>query len=660
MTKLMTLASALLMAAVTAVSGQDAPTPPQTTPKEPPTAKEVLATICPAGSTEPACQRRASLTEDEAWLIVRAACRENNAASCQAFRQRQGGVLFLDARTRTWRSEWESASWPLKFDVAGTPTLRLKPRSAKDLKIVVEGVSPLIYSATPGTPTEADLEIVGNLKTFLSVAATGIQAVIQTAAFSAAPGLTLADLFDTTSDKSIAPPGTVSRAPSGKPAAPAPPPCQQAPPQAGALTRVIIDRNAKLLRLNQAVAALSKELAAVDTTRRAFVTQAQKAADGGDVEVSSLKAVDVASLNASFATMQDAVSVLETGTTKLTSCQPLLSAYALLLSAPDDPDVVRELAAHVDTLAKTTDGTPDAPVCEVPDVAAAIKTEAASASCAADAKVDEADAWLKRHRAAMKPLADRLFDPKTSEKAVWDAIDAVQKAKPQVIASIDTLRRQVDHALVHSWNGRLIPELVVTRQNPELRWSKIQTHSIVVKPVSPYVKELTLKQTGDETHTFKLESATGQILGYGIGVIYTPLYESTWTAATAPDGTKVIAETNRETRAGDLAAFLSYRFLEHHPSAKRRLAQPTLDFGVGLTSGRPAFFLGGGLEVVRALRLGFGWTPQRVSTLAPDQTVNVTKVSSNDDIRTVNRFDTRHWYVSLSFALDALSLFSKS
>jgi hypothetical protein len=660
MTKLMTLASALLIAAVTAVSGQDAPTQPQTTAKHPPTAREVLATICAAPSNEPACQRRASLTEDEAWLIVRAACRQNDSASCQAFRQGQGGVLFLDARTRTWRSEWESESWPLKFNVAGTPTLRLKPRSANDLKIVVEGVSPLIYSATPGTPTEADLEIIANLKTFLSVAATGIQAVIQTAAFSAAPGPTRADSPDSSSGKSIAASGGASRAPSAKPAEPPPPPCRQAPPQAGVLTRVILDRNAKLLQLNQAVAALSKELAAVETTRRAFVTQAQKAADGGDVEVSSLKAVDVASLNASFAKMQDAVSVLESESTKLTSCQPLLSAYALLLSAPADPDVVNALAAHVETLAKTTDGTPGAPVCQVPDVAAALKIEAGSASCAADPKVDNAGPWLKRHLAAMKPLADRLFDPEASETAVWDAIDAVQKAKPPIIASIDTLRRQVDQALVHSWNGRLIPEIVVTRQNPELPWSKIQTHSIVVKPVSPYAKELTLKQTSDETHTFKLESATGQILGYGVGVIYTPLYESTWTAATAPDGTMVIAETKRETRAGDLAAFLSYRFLEHQPRAKRRLAQPTLDVGVGLTSGRPAFFLGGGLEVVRALRLGFGWTLQRVSTLAPDQTVGVTKVSSTDDIRTVNRFDAKHWYVSMSFALDALSLFGKS
>src|SRR5206468_7805432 len=68
-------------------------------------------------------------------------------------------------------------------------------------------------------------------------------------------------------------------------------------------------------------------------------------------------------------------------------------------------------------------------------------------------------------------------------------------------------------------------------------WSSdVCSSDLVVKAVSPYTKELTLTHLADETHEFKLESATGQILGYGIGVIYTPLYESTWTAAAAPDG----------------------------------------------------------------------------------------------------------------------------
>jgi hypothetical protein len=83
-----------------------------------------------------------------------------------------------------------------------------------------------------------------------------------------------------------------------------------------------------------------------------------------------------------------------------------------------------------------------------------------------------------------------------------------------------------------------------------------------------------------------------------------------------------------------------------------------LDFGVGLTSDRPAFFLGLGIEILRAGRVGFGWAPQRVSDLGEGQTGNVTLVSSTDDIKTVKRFDTSNYYFSFTFALDSLSLFN--
>lgn len=178
-----------------------------------------------------------------------------------------------------------------------------------------------------------------------------------------------------------------------------------------------------------------------------------------------------------------------------------------------------------------------------------------------------------------------------------------------------------------------------------------------MKADTPYVKELSLSHGTEEKRAYKLESATGQILGYGIGVIYTPLHESAYGAVAVPGATtKVIGETKRETRAGELAAFLTYRFMEHTP--RKRHAQPTLDFGVGLTSDRPAFFLGLGVEVLRAARIGFGWAPQRISVLADGQTLNETVVSSTDDIRTMSRFDTSHYYVSFTFALDSLSLFN--
>jgi hypothetical protein len=245
-------------------------------------------------------------------------------------------------------------------------------------------------------------------------------------------------------------------------------------------------------------------------------------------------------------------------------------------------------------------------------------------------------------------------------------VDKVRASRNEVASGAGVLARQVKRATESYWGDALIRQLVVTRPNPALSWSKVQSHSIEVKANSPYVKELTLAYPAEAKHEYKLESATGQILGYGVGMVYTPLHESTFGAVAVPGTeTKVIAETERETRAGDLVAFLSYRFLEHRPPRQReghkrpsvRRLQPTLDFGVGLTSDRPAFFVGGGLEVLRAARFGVGWSAQRVSVLADGQQVGDV-VASKDDIRTEKRFDTSHYYVSVSFALDSLALFN--
>jgi hypothetical protein len=257
----------------------------------------------------------------------------------------------------------------------------------------------------------------------------------------------------------------------------------------------------------------------------------------------------------------------------------------------------------------------------------------------------------------MKPFVDRLMKPELAEDSAWKAVTDARASKAKVLAGVDTLERQVDRGLVHSWNETMITSFAVTRPNPELPWNKVQTQSIVIKADSPYAKEVTLAHDTQETHEYKLESATGQLIGYSIGVVYTPLHQSTWSAVTSPNGTmKMIGETKRESRAGDVAAFVTYKPLEHRPHDKALWVQPTVDFGVGL-SGVTAFFIGAGGEVFRVARLSAGWSPQRVTVLA-DQSVG-DPVTSADDIKTKDRFDTKNWYVSFTFALDSLSLFSK-
>ena len=57
-------------------------------------------------------------------------------------------------------------------------------------------------------------------------------------------------------------------------------------------------------------------------------------------------------------------------------------------------------------------------------------------------------------------------------------------------------------------------------------------------------------------------------------------------------------------------------------------------------------------------RIGVGWAPQRIVDLDASQTVNVTVITSADEIKTVKRFELSNYYVSFTFALDSLSLFN--
>lgn len=617
-------------------------------------ARALLRTLCGTGSREPACQALPDLSPDEAWLILNEACRLPRwqaTGPCTTFRERRGGVLIFNLKTSTWSAQWEQAAHPLDFDVTGAPTMRLRPGDARPLKILVEEISPLVYSAVPGVPKEEDLAIVAGLKNFLALAGTGLQGLVQTIAVTAAAGA--APASDPGTDAPFKPRG-IDRRPAGEPPAPPAAECTAAVPDVLPAADLITRRVQDLGAVGTSMRALEKALDGLDSAKAAFIRVAQLAEDGKPVTADQMVPPDLSGLTAAYDALDAATRTLTERTDSLATCQPLLQAYATMLGAPLNGKVMHDLAARMTGIGGCTDSA-------VSPLRASLLANAShlAAPVIADPAVcttAKLKPILETHRDAMKPLVERLLNARQVEDKVWAAIDKAGAARRDVFAGAAVLRRQVERGRRHTWNNTLIRALVVTRPNPALGWSKVQAHEIVMTADSPYLKELSLSRAAVEKRAYTLESATGRLLGYGVGLIYTPLHESIFTAVSrAGETAKVIAETKRETRAGDLAAFLSYRFMEHRPA--KRTFQPTLDVGVGLTSDRPAFFVGLGLEVLRAGRVGFGWSPQRVTVLADGQTPNVTTVSSTDDIRTRTRFDTRNYYVSLTFALDALSLF---
>ena len=598
-------------------------------------ARQRLAKLCETHPGEPACKEKSSLAEDEAWLILRTACRTDTSATCKDFQSEQGASLVFNARTREWQAFWENAPLTLKFDVAGVPTLRLRPRDAGPLKVLVTGISPLAYSAKAGVPVEEDLAVIAGLKNILGLAGTGIQAVIQSATFSAAAGPRVGP--------EAGPPGRTPSVGAARKQE-----CTINGPNVEPLASLVLERNQMLVEVNERVRGLERELNNHEVAKARFIRTMQNAEEYAVVTSAEMKSAPVEALAGAYDELEDASDKLAKETDLITPCQPLLSTYASLLGSTNDFDVVKALVAQVDKAASS---------CGIPTLRDGITQNAKHLAPACAPTGEQLRTSLELHKNAMTRYVERLADARRVESSVWQALGEAGRTKSQMLSHASTLNRQLERGALHTWNGALIPELIVTRPNPDLPWNKVQSHSVIVKADSPYRNFVSLAYAEQETFGYKLESATGRILGYGIGVIYTPLHESTWTAATVPGAsTKVIAETKRETRAGDLAAFLTYRFMEHRP-AERRL-QPILDFGVGLTSDRPAFFLGTGIEISRAARIGFGWAPQRVWKLANGQQVNKTIVTSTEEIRTQRRFDTRNWYLSFSFALDSLSLFN--
>src|SRR5438552_12305362 len=125
------------------------------------------------------------------------------------------------------------------------------------------------------------------------------------------------------------------------------------------------------------------------------------------------------------------------------------------------------------------------------------------------------------------------------------------------------------------------------------------------------------------TAAYSVESRTTGILGLGFGVTWTRIVSPKYGAVTDPtDATqKVIARTDEDARAGQVAAFLDYRFLNHLTPSTRghgtyRHVNPVIQVGAGANT---SFYVGIGLEVFKIVRIGYGLTWQKVTKLTDPQ-----------------------------------------
>ena len=188
----------------------------------------------------------------------------------------------------------------------------------------------------------------------------------------------------------------------------------------------------------------------------------------------------------------------------------------------------------------------------------------------------------------------------------------------------------------------------------------MQVHQADLKIDSPYAAQVVASRPAQSKLTYKAAWWRGRVLGVGAGTIYTPLVNPSWSAEADSDGsgeTKIIRRTDEDNRSGKIVLFLNYRLAQHiHPPVRTWPFRPGLEFGLGASQPSDmALFAGGSLEIGKYMRLGGGWTWQKVQAL--DGQKEGGTLPKGSDIRTKDVFD-RDWYVSLSLAIDSLKFFS--
>jgi len=261
-------------------------------------------------------------------------------------------------------------------------------------------------------------------------------------------------------------------------------------------------------------------------------------------------------------------------------------------------------------------------------------------------------------------LAIMSADVKNALTAV-DALIGGQRTTVAAVASLALFADRLETSKAADDGCDYATGVIVSRQRPEeVRFEKDGTVSFGVKPTQVFGVSIASDRQEITNAKFIFSSRAEALWGFGAGIVYTPLINPSWTAVQSPinSSEKVIARAKEEPSAGDIGVFANYRL----PWFETWVVRPGLQVGAGVAD-RLEVFTGVSLELRPFLRVAAGRTWQQVDKLVPGQhelrqsngevdPSSLTVVASKDDIRTRKGFDWS-WYVSLSFALDNLSVF---
>jgi|GEM_PF-4765133 len=638
---------------------------------------------------------------DRKYLILEAACdAKPNSPGCTEFvcasTQAKGHetlaplVLALDHRTGHWAARNRLATKAqrrVKFDVAGQPTVSLARHER--IVVVVENTNPLLYAATAGTPTEEDVPELASIQQLLTLLGGNLAAFVQVLATER---------------------GT--RASAG--------------PNALDTYREEVTDFVKHLRTDLDEAGCYVDQVTLQTTRAVNFVQAVELSKGSEYPVKPLQcngetSLDPDAVAQAFQAVQ--ITILEPAK-KLEGCVPLLEAAQGLITA-DLADSDKVAAALTTLEGMQTSCSQQAELSRFFTRALSLesvsnhlqKVLAHRTTVKGNAEELAFLTGLSQRNAEQQTRFQHLSDQKQRlQTEIWDRLgkvrvalqdghkqiqgqldtsirlgktltqlceesaallakrDAAQKAATQIAIfeeRLDRYRRTPDRPCDQNDSSAgnctevdaLDLRLILEPQLKGVQQTKIQKHSVTVKPQSAYADKVVAIRPAEVTGSYTLDSVLRGLWGISASLTYTPLDSPTFGAVTSEDNEEemILAMTDETTRAGEIALLADFR-LGRWLSCRRNFSNCDskydwlgVEFGAGV-SDEPAFFAGLSLRPSRSWRVGIGYTYQRVKELQDSLELGQI-IPSADDIKTRDTFDG-DWYISLSFALDSLKLFS--
>ncbi len=235
-------------------------------------------------------------------------------------------------------------------------------------------------------------------------------------------------------------------------------------------------------------------------------------------------------------------------------------------------------------------------------------------------------------------------------------VDTVLSAKKDFLAAAAQIRAFARISETQ-WCGAKEVAFIVP-PFPDQNWLQDNPGTISIKPEpSVYPECPRIKPTGVEKKFF-LASRRQAFLGFGLGVIAaTEITDPTY-GAVHKDGKTVIGQTSEESRSGAITAMVFLRARALGRTRRPCWLEPGLELGATLDTAKPGIYLGGSLEISRLVRIGAGWTLQKVNSLAEGLKVGDPVIDASDVLTTKDVKSS--WYVGITFALDSLPVLLSS